>query len=306
MGFNQDFQELDEKYNILDTFLSYTGLEQKKILLEGCLDYIGDEAHESNYTHHLFVKIDYPEIIDYIKTFEIEKFGIFEFAYRDGYSLESIEDYEKYRQEEYSVLTNEVNRSVFKIGDYEADDIKKEFYFNFSQKGERVDMEIANEAGFYIVINYFQPKRDNPYYINLMIRGNELIEKKLYDLSFLVLFSAIDNFITLKLEELQSDYHNEIDLEKLEFTKKISLLVKTWTGLLTDKPSNDVRDLIIKDYKDLYEYRNQVAHGKENSITLSDCTQCWSLFIKLYFIEKHKVNNIAALIKALRVFLKTK
>lgn len=140
-------------------------------------------------------------------------------------------------------------------------------------------------------------------YQKLLLEGYLLELEKSYEMSFFSYFTAIESFISDRLEDLKPNIYLELHdaLEYLKLDEKIRILARK-------KESNNETDFnkikIWGDFigllKNLKEIRNNIAHGKNKNIIKHDdvtkCFMCVAILISFYDYDKKLFSEIKKLL----------
>lgn len=166
------------------------------------------------------------------------------------------------------------------------DNYKEKISFSFSMNGGLNDFGLLNHRGYYVVLDAFILNSSlKNQWGELILQGISLQAEERYDIAFLVLFSAFDNFVNLEIEKISKYYHSEFAIERLEFGKKVRILLKHYDN------QEDVLNFVYNIYSELYDYRNQVAHGSERNIEKEECDKCFDLFVFMYLAISNKLST---------------
>ena len=308
MAFFDDYEAYKKNHNLVSKFLIHIGALKLTSFLDNV--YI-----QSNHTYDgregravVEVILYYPDNVSYInKIVEIDH-GLFEEGihnreeYPDG--IKDVDHYELLVENNSSILECNINESSNILKSQEYDNYKRTIKLIFDFRGEMEDVDILNEYAYYVYVRVIMANKEAPYWCNLVVQAIELKKEKKYELALLLMFSAFDNFISLEIEKLNVTYFSEFDLEKLEFGKKVSLLLKHCLNVIPgkNKENHSVKDLIFKMYKDLYDLRNAVAHGNRREIEENNFEKCLDMLIFTYTaINGNPIDNMD-LIREVKIY----
>jgi len=309
MGFTHNWKAYKATTDIKTNFFSSNNIISKMLVLQ---KYNLDMSTEYTSEYGEFIlegTNQYPEDIEHIYNILIEDYGLFEYRnYRDDkgnlYKCDSIDDYLEYRNNGQSIFISSFNESNLGEPLLKYDNDKKEIFLKVKLEGGQSDLYLIDEYEFSIVSTIHVVNNNVPYSENLLLKGWDLYYDNKWDLSLLVFYSAIDNFITLEIEKLQNNYYKEIELLGLEFRKKVSLVLKESVAISKNgKQKFATLDFIEKKISDLYKLRNNVAHGTKRDITKIDCQDCFELYLFIFTIIKYKSKDLTQLLKDIKTML---
>ncbi|PHO10767.1 hypothetical protein CPG37_02685 [Malaciobacter canalis] len=221
--------------------------------------------------------------------------------YSDDYTA-SIDKIESALNNEETNLENEFNEAKVNLNDYKLNNRDKTILFNFEFLGTMNDAFTIDDWGYYIYLELLKDNSEN-FWSFLLIQSEELKEEKRFDLAFLLIFSALENYLNLNIELLQNNYYKELNLEGMNLKLKYSFLLKDKLEVSTgDKEKHPCKDLIMKKFSELYKFRNSVAHGKERNITEQDCEECFDTFIFTYITINYKPKNNQELLNYIKKY----
>lgn len=211
--------------------------------------------------------------------------------YPDGIIDE--EHYLKLAEENVRLLECNINDFTNTLIDYKFDNYTRNIKLMFDFHGNMEDTFVFDYHNYYVYMELLAQNKEAPYWTKLALQAIGLNNEEKYELALLLMFSSFDNFITLEIEKLTKFYYKEFNIEKLEFGKKVSLLLKH--SLKVNPGVNEmhsVKDLIYKMYDELYTQRNAVAHGNNREIESEDFEKCFDMLIFTYIaINEHPVDN---------------
>jgi len=284
------FWERYELYTKEDTFMKNYLIKNNIIVYGGILQEVAISTNhtldgmESSAT--ATASIEYTEDI-YELVEDSEDYGIDLEAVMEN-SDRVIEDYEEYismrNNSAFHRFEKAINDSRITLDETIHHHSKKLIDFRFEFRGGIDDAFIIQDKSFYIVLETLEIEESAPYWGVLLTQALSIMKNHQYDLAFLLIFSAIENYISLLCEEYQEYFYDEVQLKDMELLKKITLTLKHSLGVAANKgrETHPCIEIIKSLYSDLYKKRNQVAHGSYREIDESDTKACMSLFIILH------------------------
>ncbi len=300
MKFWKRFEHYRNNQDFLDNFL----LENDIVEESGIVESLTLE------TNHTFDRRESRASATSVISFQKEIFKIRDIEYGINIEKNTFDNYSeflKYKKKAggSELLDNSINDCKIVLEKAEHDNYKKEINLLFDFQGGMEELFVIDFNSFLIAIDVLALKRESPYWGKLLIQAIHIIEKKQFDLSFLLLFTAFENFITLLAEKHESDFYKEINLKKMELKSKMKLLLK---HLLNIQPSPENEDhpsilIIEKLFSELYEIRNKIAHGGYREVNKEDCQKCLDLFIIFHSTVKDKPQNNNELLNSIKKYI---
>lgn len=306
MSFYEKYYTYKENHDLIEKFLLSLGLLKfKRIIKSFPIDTSGVVEGERTFIRKCKSYFEDMHIV-HISNKQIEH-GLY-CNYSDDI-IDSIEKYDLLKTESNDILKKDINDSsiVLELDEdsFEFDNYKKEFTVDIKINADRVEHSIMDQFNHYVVFNVIIYNEEFDYYWgNLILQGIKLENEKKYDLSYLLFFSAFDNYITLLIEELQSSYYKELNLDTLTFEKKVSLLLKhnLSVNVSNENQRKATEILLITKYKELYDKRNDVAHGRYREISEQMSKDCLDFFIMYYTVINTKVESNNELLKKIKEY----
>ena len=289
MSFKHNWNAYKENTDIATGFFRKNDVIEKKLILVKF-----DLSPTQHYTQEwgefvLEGSISYPGDISHIYLSSIEDYGLFSTS--EHIEINTIEDYIQKSASE-TIYEANFNESKLVNPNIEYNNSTKEISVEVKLEGELNDIFLIDEWGYYMVLEVYVVNKNASYSSQLLLEGWDLYEKKNWDLSLLVFYSAIDNMITLEAEKLQNSYYKEINIITLEFKPKVSLILKEAVKPNFSNQDFGALSFVIKELTSLYKLRNNVAHGTKRSIAKKDCENCFELYLFLItIIEKGSLST---------------
>ncbi|MFY4796809.1 hypothetical protein ACOTVS_09820 [Aliarcobacter butzleri] len=298
MKFEVELSKIKDKYDLYTRFLKGIGvLSCEKRLIEVSLD-----------TNHTFERRNESTTAEAIYSYEDENLHIYNLnvlehgIYFDEHGASISKIINRLENEEIHLRTNFNNEVKINLKDFRINNQDKEILFNFEFLGTMSDTFIIDDWGYYIYLELLKDNSDD-YWGFLLIQSEELKKEKRFDLAFLLIFSALENYINLNIESLQSNYYKELNLKSMELKSKYSFLLKDKLEVTTgNKEEHPCKELIIKKFNDLYTFRNKIAHGEERNIKKEDCENCFDTFIFTFTAINHKPKDNQKLLKCIKEY----
>ncbi len=198
-------------------------------------------------------------------------------------------------------LINETEEWKVILEDIEFDNYKKEISLLFDFKGDMDDAyTVFDYNTFKVKIETLSLSEDAPYWGKLLIQAINVLEKRQFDLAFLLIFTAFENFITLLVEDHKRYFYKEINIEKMELKNKMKVLLKHILNIPPGSEEHPSISIIEQLFSDLYKIRNNIAHGQYRKVDYNDCQKCFDLFIIYRTIIKYKPKNNHDLLSVLK------
>ena len=295
MKFEEQLQRIKQQSDLYSKFLiGINAIVEKTILIPITLE-----------TNHTIERKYDNTTADAIYFYEDDKLHIYSVKvlqhgmYTDEY-IASIQTIEEALDNEQSYLENEFNNAKVELIDYDFNNQEKHLKFSFNFLGDINDAFATDDWGYYVYLELLE-ENSFEFWSFLLIQSEELKEEKRYDLAFLLIFSALENYINLKIEIIQCNYYKELNLEGMDLKLKYSFLLKHELGVSTgNKEEHPCKDLIMKKFSELYKFRNSIAHGRERNITKLQCEECFDTFIFTYTAVTNKPKNNQELLKYIK------
>ena len=128
-------------------------------------------------------------------------------------------------------LNNKVNECSLHLDSKRYDNYTREFQLTFDFKGELQNVDIIQDKNYYVYREAIIANNESAYWSNLVIQAIMLQKENKFDNALLFLFSAFDNYITLKISKLTNSFYKEFNIENMEFSKKVSILLKHYLNV---------------------------------------------------------------------------
>lgn len=306
MAFYDDYNTYKMNHDLIEKFLLSLGLLKfKRIIKNFPIDTSGVPEGERTFTRKCNSSFEDMHIV-HISDKQIE-YGLY--CNYDDETIDSIEKYDLLKKDNRDVLEKDINESSIILeldeNSFVFDNYKKEFTVDIKINADRIEHTIIDQFEHYVVFNVVLYNENfEHYWGNLILQGINLENEKKYDLSYLLFFSAFDNYITLLTEKLQSLYYKELNLETLSFEKKVSLLLKHNLGvdISTENQKSPTECLLMTKYKELYSKRNDVAHGRYREISEQMSKDCLDFFIMYYTVINTKAKTNEELLRKIKEY----
>jgi len=299
MKFFVDYNLYKKNHALVNKFINHVNAINTVSILDSLYLSIIHATRRDDSHAVIEASIDYPEEIGHIHDILQLEHGL----YKNSSEIESAEHYEQMVEYEGSILNSKINYSTITLLEQKLDNYKREIKFIFNFNGELHDLDLLNDNKYYVYIAANEINQTAPYWTNLLTQALGLEKEMKYELALLVMFSAFDNYISLEIEKLEKEYFKEFNLLRLEFGKKVSVLLKHFLKVVpgSNNEEHHVKDLILKMYEELYTLRNAVAHGNTREIKKDDFHKCLDMLIFTYTaIEFSPVDN-ADLLKNIKL-----
>lgn len=299
MSFWTEYNNYKQNHNLITKFFTSLSLLKEEVVFSKC-DIYTNHTFDGNESNTLgMCSISYPENLLHVSIVTPHDF-------EHGINIESIDNLEHFNKLEKDGkidLKNENNETVISLNydQIKFDNYKKEFELPFKIKGKINNFGFLDSFNYYIKFNVITYNKGTNYWGNLLLQGYELEREKRYDLSFLVLFSAFDNFITLEIEKIKDKFFKEFNIKTMPFESKVTILLKYYLGVTTGgSEEHPTKQLITKIVGELYKFRNKIAHGEERTIEKINCVLCLDMFILMYTAIKFNVKDNTELLKKVK------
>lgn len=304
MCFIKKYNSYKEEHELVTKFFTSLSLLTERTIFEECNI---DTNHTFNDREHNTIgtcEIDYPSNINYItliKRYDLEH-GLY--CNPENITINDLDDYNRLLEGDSYILVAEPNTGVkFEIDTdmIKFDNYKKSFFLNFKLTGNMEDFDVLDAYRYYVKFNVIDYSENAEYWGKLLLQGCEFKNEMKFDIAFLILFSAFENFITLEIEKITDSYYKEFNIKELEFIKKVKLLLKHHLCVESKgREDHPIKNLIIKLLDSLYKIRNKVAHGNKREIEEVDCDLCLDMFIFTYTAIYHKPKDNIELLKKIK------
>ena len=304
MGFNENYNNYKENHDLITKFFTSLSLLKEEVIFSRCTidtnhTFNGKESNTIGTCH-----FDYPENLIRVVIVTAHDF-------EHGINIEPINNLEHFNELHKNGkinLQNKNNETLISLDFNEIifDNYKKIFSLPFRIKGQMNDFGFLDSSDYYIKFNVITYNEDSDYWGNLLLQGYELQQEKRYDLAFLVLFSAFDNFVTLETEKIEDKFFKEFNIKDMKFESKVTVLLKHHLDVVIGgREDHPTKQLITNIVGDLYKFRNKVAHGTKRIIEEKDCNLCMDMFIFTYTAIKFKVKDNNELLKKMKEYKST-
>jgi len=306
MSFTRNLNVFKKSNDLYSLFFVHLSLFKKEtVVIECSLDTNHTNDGRERNTASIIVE-PYPQTLDTIVS--IDSYALEHGLYvvdDDNTCLFSHPDFSALLDDNlYGVLRNTFNDGIeveLSVEDVSFDNYRKQVTMNFKFTGEVNDFSPLVDYKYYVCFGATVHNASNSnYWGKLLIDGRSLLSEERYDLSFLLLFSAFDNLVTLSIEAIRGKFFSELDILHLSFGSKVSLLLNYYLSGVPTTVAHPVRDFIYNNFTELYDFRNAVAHGLERNITKDNCEQCLDLFIFMYISVNEKPQTQADLYNCIR------
>lgn len=306
MAFYEDYTTYKENHSLIEKFLLSLGLLKfERIIKKFPIDTSGQNEGERIFVRNCSASFEDMHIL-HISNKSI-KHGLY--CNHTNEIIDTMKKYEALEDEHTNVLEKSINDNTILLeldeNSLKFDNYKKEFTVDVKVNAEIVDHGIIEQFDHYVVFNIVIYNEEFEYYWgNLILQGINLENEEKYDLSYLLFFSAFDNYVTLLTEKLQKLYYKELNLVSLTFEKKVSLLLKhnLNINIATENQKNATESLLMKKYTELYTMRNHVAHGRYRDITQKMSNECLDFFIMYYTVINTKAKTNIELLKKIKEY----
>ncbi len=301
MGFNENYNSYKENHDLITKFFTSLSLLKEEVIFNKC-DIDRNHTFEGNESNTVGnCQFNYPENLIHVVKLTPHDF-------EHGINIEPINNLEHFYELNKNGnidLKNKNNETLISLNFNEIifDNYKRFFSLPFKIKGQMNDFGFFDGFNYYIKFNVIAYNKDSDYWGKLLLQGYELQQEKRYDLAFLVLFSAFDNFITLEMEKIVDNFFKEFNIKTMPFESKVTVLLKYHLNVETGgREDHPTKQLITKIVGDLYKFRNKIAHGTKRLIEEKDCNLCMDMFIFTYTSIKFKVKDNHELLKKIKEY----
>jgi hypothetical protein len=301
MGFNENYNSYKENHDLITKFFTSLSLLKEEVIFNKC-DIDRNHTFEGNESNTVgSCQFNYPENLIHVVKLTPHDF-------EHGINIEPINNLEHFYELNKNGnidLKNKNNETLISLNFNEIifDNYKRFFSLPFKIKGQMNDFGFFDGFNYYIKFNVIAYNKDSDYWGKLLLQGYELQQEKRYDLAFLVLFSAFDNFITLEMEKIVDNFFKEFNIKTMPFESKVTVLLKYHLNVETGgREDHPTKQLITKIVGDLYKFRNKIAHGTKRLIEEKDCNLCMDMFIFTYTSIKFKVKDNHELLKKIKEY----